>query len=103
MSIVTQKKIKYIPIINFIIMFIWMNKYFQYKTKITSYLRTLLKMFGGLLLMHIPRMILFYLGTPDIILSVLLWISIYFSFFWIAHVAIKDEERLIAENEPTNC
>ena len=102
MSIETQKKIKYIPIINFIIMFIWMNKYFQYKTKITSYLRTLLKMFGGLLLMHIPRMILFYLGTPDIILSVLIWISVYFFFFWIAHAAIK-EERLIAENELTNC
>ena len=103
MSIETQKKIKYIPIINFIIMFIWMNKYFQYKTKITSYLRTLLKIIGGFLLIHIPRMILFYLGTPDIILSVWLWISIYFTFLWIAQVAIRDEERLISENEPTNC
>lgn len=101
MSIKTQKKLKYIPIANFIIMFVWISVYFKYRTKMTDFLKNLFKIFGGLLLVNLPRIILSFIGCSDFILSVLYWISLYFSLFLIAHISIKDEERIFAENETT--
>ena len=99
MSIKTQKIIKYIPIINFIIMFCWINVYCKNVVKPTRFAKNLLKWFAWAIIIHTPRAILSFCNIPDWINTVLFWISVYFTFFSMAVVAIRDQEKFIKENQ----
>ncbi len=55
MKIKTQKILKFIPIANFIILFIWIGAYYKHVTKPSRFIKNLLKMFLAVILITIPR------------------------------------------------
>lgn len=97
MKIKTQKILKFIPIANFIILFIWIGAYYKHVTKPSRFIKNLLKMFLAVILITIPRIAAYKIGAPEFVLQLLLYICTYLSMLIMAMIAIKDQEKLIAE------
>jgi hypothetical protein len=99
MSIKTQKILKYIPVVNFIIIFYWINAYAKNVTSTFRFLKNLLKVFGIILLINIPRIVLDFLSAPTIVQNIIFILSVYLSLFSWTVIAIKDQEKFISESK----
>lgn len=99
MSIKTQKILRFIPVLNFIVMFIWIGAYRKNETKKARF-NISLKIFGGTVIIQLTRiMIVYYLGVSETIYLILLYVSYYLTFLWCANVAIKDQEKFLLEKK----
>lgn len=99
MSIKTQKILKYIPIVNLLVMFIWIGAYSRHISKPSRFNINLLKMFAGMIIINLPRIMANYLGAPEIIIELLFYVATYLSMLCIAHIAIIDQEKFLSEEK----
>ncbi len=99
MKIKTQKILRFIPIVNFVIMFIWIGMYFKYSTKQSQFIINLLKMFAGIITINIPRFIINKLDGEEILIQLAYYMTVYLTFFWIAYIAVKDQIRIMERQE----
>lgn len=95
MSIKVQKIIRFIPIVNFIALFCWIGCCFKYGTKMKEYFITMLKLFSAIILLNIPRLIVYYTVENYIVNQVFFWVTVYFSFLALAWISINAQEKLI--------
>ena len=94
MSIKTQKIISFFPIVNFIvIIFVWLSFYFKHAMKMTRFLRNVLIIFLGMLVVNIPRVVLYYFVQSNVVDTIAYWISIYLTTLVISRIAIWDQEK----------
>ena len=97
MSIKSQKIINFIPIINIAIMFVWISFYFKNVMKMKRFLKNVLIIFLGMIIVNIPRIVLNNFIQSDIIQIIVYCVSIYLTLFVIARIAIWDQEKYYAE------
>ena len=67
MSIKSQKIVSFIPIVNIVIMFMWISFYFKNVMKMTRFLKNVLIIFLGMIIVNIPRIVLNNFIHSDII------------------------------------
>lgn len=99
MSIKTQKILKYIPIVNLLIMFFWIGAYYRHITKPSRFIINLLKIFAGIIIINLPRIIAYFLGISEIIIELLYYVATYLTMLCIAHIAIIDQEKFLHEEK----
>ena len=93
MTLKKQKIVRYIPIIQFIIVFYWIGYYRKNNHKHRDFFKTSLKMIAFLLVVNIPRMILHFIFKNDFLDNVIFYISIYPCFWGVASMAFWDQEQ----------
>ena len=93
MSIKVQKIILFIPIVNFVSMFCFLGMCFKRGIAFKEYLIVLLKMFGAVILLTIPRIIVSFAWENYIANQILLWVTVYCYFFVLALIAIQAQEK----------
>lgn len=103
MSIKTQKNIKYIPIVNFVvIMFCWIKAYAKYSTSVWRVFKPILKVFFVMIIVNIPRFVIEETAISSLSYWVLYYGSLFVMLFVISCILIKDQEKLIQERERDN-
>ena len=100
MSIKTQKIIQFIPIINILTVFIWLNMCMKKGREKVSYYKNLIKMFVGVIVIAITRFISTLVIKNDIIDSILTYVFIYLFFLWISFVSVNAQQKVL-ESEQT--
>lgn len=102
MNIKTQKIIKFIPIVNFSVVFCWIGAYAKYPTTISRFLKKLCLIFSVIIILNIPRIFINKFIDDSMILSI---ITLSFAYVYILLwdiIAIKDEEDIIKANGMQN-
>ena len=94
----TQKIIWFIPVVNFITMFMWINTCMRMRTTMGDYLKTLLGMFFWMIVMTIPRIVLSVALDNNILDTVLAFITVPAYFYVLSFLAIRAQERIIQKN-----
>lgn len=97
MTIKKQKIIRFIPIIQFITVFCWLKYYVTKHVKWSNFAKTLFKMFVIVILIHLPRLILHFIFTNEVLDNILYYLSLYPAFFAIATMSVADQE--LCENQ----
>lgn len=65
--------------------------------KMTRFLRNVLIIFLGMLVVNIPRVVLYYFVQSNVVDTIAYWISIYLTTLVISRIAIWDQEKYYAE------
>lgn len=100
MSIKKQEILKWIPIVNIVVIAVcWMKAYARNATTNTRFVKNLLKMFLVLIVCNVPRAVLYAFQISDIVHDIAFYVSLYLSLFFISVVAIKDQKRFIEEKK----
>ena len=91
MSLKIQKILIFVPIVNIFFMFFFIYFYLKNGLPMLRFLKNIFKVFGLLILVNLPRMILdiFFQIHSDI----LFWITAYLCFLSFGLVLLKDEEK----------
>ena len=95
MSIETQKKLKFIPIINIITMFAWIRICFIKSIKPFDFLKNLLKMFFIFVIITIPRIVCFFALENDTLDRILTYVSIYLYFLTMSWISVESQEEIM--------
>ena len=94
MKISTQKKVLYVPIVNFfVIVFSWLAFYRKHNGSAGDFLKTALKIIGFCVLITVPRILVAKLVGILWLDTLLFWISVPFYLFIPAYFAWKDQEN----------
>ncbi len=95
MSLKAHKILIFIPIVNIFFMFFFIYFYLKNNLPMSRFLKNIFKVFGLLILVNLPRMILdiFFQIHSDI----LFWITAYLCFLSFGLVFVKDEEKYYKE------
>ena len=93
MSIKTQRKIMFIPIVNLTTLIFWLKMYHDNNIKHSNFIKSLLVMFAVCILVSIPRMLIHFIIGNDVIDNILFYISIWFYTTGIAFVSVVDQEK----------
>ena len=101
MSLKIQKFILFIPIINFVTVFCFLAMCFKKGIGFKEYLTILLKLFGTVIALTIPRMVVSFTCDNYMLNQILLWVTIYFYFFAISWILIRAQENLYAKGRKT--
>lgn len=99
MSIKVQKVIKYIPVVNFVVVFFWIKSYAKYSTSVWRIFKPLIKIFFAVTIVNIPRLILAHTLEATVVYWILYYATLYVTLFIIAHITISDQEKLIQESQ----
>ena len=100
MSIEKQEILKWIPVVNIVVIAIcWMKTYAKNVTTNTRFIKNLLKMFLVLIVFNVPRAVLYAFQLSDVIYDIAFYVSLYLSLFFISVIAIKDQNRFIEEKK----
>ena len=100
MSIEKQEILKWIPVVNIVVIAIcWMKTYAKNVTTKTRFIKNLLKMFLVLIVFNVPRAVLYAFQLSDVIYDIAFYVSLYLSLFFISVIAIKDQKRFIEEKK----
>ena len=94
MSIDTQKKLRFIPIVNVITLYYWFKnlKYAENKPKIIF--KTLALIYFSMLLITIARIALIKLVTDEVVLFIGTLVYVYLNFFAISFFAVLSQEKM---------
>ena len=99
MSIKTQKIIQFIPVVNILTLFIWLNMCMKKGREKVSYYKNLIKMFVGVFVIAITRFMSTLVIKNDIIDSILTYVFIYLFFLWISFVSVNAQQKFYEKNE----
>lgn len=88
-----QNVLKYVPIIQLITVFYWLKGYISNHLKWGEFAKTFLLMFFVMILIHIPRMILSFVFSNEMLNEIIYYISLYPTFFGISLVAVADQKK----------
>lgn len=94
MTIDFQKKIMFIPIVNFITVFLWIGKCFSNVLKPSDFIKTLLKIFVCMIAITIFRILLSDFYTETVFNDIVFYISVYLYFFSMSFFAVKAQEQM---------
>ncbi len=98
MSIIKQKKICYIPIINFcIIMFCWIRMYLKNNVPKSRFIKNLAKIFLLVIIVTIPEIVVSKMLPVEWLIQCLWYINAYLIMLIPSIIAIKDQEKYILE------
>ena len=100
MSIKTKKIIRFVPIINFIIIgFLWLKLYISQAISKKRFLLNLLKIFGLCLIVTIPEILIDALFDIPLLETAINFATSYLYMLVFSSFAIYDEEKIIKESE----
>lgn len=99
MSIKMQKIIRFIPIINMITMFCWIKACSIYSIKPSWFLKELLKMFLGFIIITVIRIFITYTWQNDFIDGIATIIAGYFYFLVMALVSVRAQEKILKNED----
>jgi len=98
MSIKTQKILRFIPIVNFVTMFAWINLCFKKSVKQFDYIKNLIKMFLLIILITAVRIVCSFVFKNEMLDSIIMYISIYFYLLSMSFVSVKAQEDILAKD-----
>ena len=93
MKLKTQKIICFIPIINLIVLFIWVFSYHNKKISLTHFLKVLAMMFLSMLILSIPRIVISVVFESKLLNDILLLASIYIIPLVLGLISIWDQRK----------
>lgn len=99
MSINTQKKILYIPLINFVIVFCFLRSCFSHKIKMTWFFKKGIIMLVAISIITLLRVGLTSLIDNALIDKILFWGDVYLNFLVMAKVSLDAQIELETKNE----
>ena len=99
MPIKVQKIIRFIPIVNFYIFFVWIRFYFKHGCSQFRFLKNNSKMILAMIVICIPFMIVSFMGYRNAFQIILSYISFYFTILVSDTIAIRDQEKFFAEQD----
>jgi hypothetical protein len=102
MTIQSKKIISFFPLVNIIVIILWIRFYSRNGLSHVHFFKNLIKIFLVLVLLHIPRIILRFVGVSDTIQQILAFASFYLTFVTWAFLAIRDEKKYLYENTNHN-
>lgn len=88
-----QHIIKFVPIIQFITVFFWINCFRKNDVKYGEFLKYALLMISFLFLINIPRMIFGLVLGNDMLDKIMFYVSIYPSFLGISLIAVAAQKK----------
>ena len=97
MSIKIQKVLRFIPLINFISVFLWLRLCMVKPMKPTQYFKKLGLMFLLLFLITVVRIVLDKVFNNEIVTTISTWVGIYLYFLSMAWVSVKAQEEILME------
>ena len=93
MSIQIQKWIRFIPVVNLLTMFCWINLCFKKSIKATDYVKELCKMFIFFFIISFIRIACSFTFKNELLDAIVTWISIYLYFLTMSWVAVMHKEK----------
>ena len=99
MSLKHQKIIRFIPIINMIVLFSWFRLLSRSSYRQRDYAKELFKMFFYFIIITVIRILLLYIVPYEFINNIIFLISAYLYFFSMASVALRAQEKLMRDND----
>ncbi len=102
LSIKTQKVLMFIPIVNMINVIMWTIAVITHPTKFKTYIMSLLKSFGLIIAINIPKLIISYLVDSAIIQNIATFGSIYLCFFVFSYIAVKAQIQMENDRKDNN-
>lgn len=95
MSIKIQKVIKFIPIINFITVFLWLRSYAHNAFRIRDFMKKIFIIFALLIIISIPQILCSKFIHNAIVSGIFTFIGVYLYFLAIAWVAVSAQEEML--------
>lgn len=95
MSIKTQKILRFIPIINIITYYYWLRLCFKKPVRMKTFLADLLRIFLGILIITIIRIVISRILKSETIDLIVTNISIYFYLLVIAWFSVRAQEKIL--------
>ena len=99
MSINTQKKILYIPLINFIIVFCFLRSCFVHTIKMAWFFKKVIIMVIAISIITLLRVGLTSLIHNDVINSIVFLVDVYLNFFVMSKVSLDAQIELETKSE----
>ena len=99
MSLKIQKKLRFIPVINLISLFCYGKLTWRVSVKMSDHISTIFKMFGILILINFPRLLLLDVCKNEMVNTVILWVSAYLSSLTVSLVSIEGQEKILGKDE----
>ena len=99
MSIKTQKIIRFIPIINFITVFLWIGCVMHNSVRIRDFFKDFLTVFVGMLAVTLIRFAFIQIFENEILNTVTTFLHIYLCFFIFSCVTVRAQERILASKD----
>ena len=97
MSIKIQKILRFIPIINFITVFLWLRLCMVKAMKPNQYFKKLGLLFLLVILITVVRIVLDKVFNNEIVTAISTWVGIYLYFLSMAWVSVKAQEEILME------
>ena len=102
MSIKTQKILRFIPIVNLVTMFCWVYNCYKYHVRISAFLKYLVLLFGTMIIVVIPEIIIDKNCSIEWVLSITDLISRYVFMFVVAFFAVKGQEAIFNDMDDSS-
>lgn len=99
LSIKTQKVLMFIPFVNMINVFMWIIAVITRSTNLKRFVITVLKCFGLMIVITIPRIIIYYFVDSAIVQKIESICSTYLYFFIFSYFAVKAQIQIEKERE----
>jgi len=94
MSIKTQKRLLFIPIVNFIIPFCWLKRCFAHSITMSWFFKKAIMMVVGMMFVSLVRVVLVTLIDNPTIDTILFCINIYFCLLIFAKISLDAQIEL---------
>lgn len=95
MSIKTQKKLRFIPILNLLTIFAWGKLCFEKSITISWFMKNLLKIFAMLFVITAIRTAPSFIFKNETLDMVIAYVSIYLCFLSISWISVKAQEEIL--------
>ncbi len=94
MSLKTQRRIRFIPILNLITLIFLFKTYGWRLLKNKNFIKVMLMMFGVILATNIPRLILHLIFENAMLTNILYPISLYAMLLGLSWIAVYEQEKM---------
>ncbi len=94
MSIKIQKNLLFIPVINFIIPFIWLSKCFRNKITMGWFFKKAIIMIIGIMIVSLARVLLTSIVDNTVINTIAFYVDVYLCFLIIAKISLNAQIEL---------
>lgn len=94
MSIKKQKRLLFLPVVNFIIPFIWLYKCFHNKITMGCFFKKAIIMVIGMMVVSFARVLLSYIIDNAVVKTIVYLVDIYLCFLIMAKVSLDAQIEL---------
>ena len=98
LSIKVQKVIRFIPIVNLITVFCWTGLCLKTVIKPSDYAKTILKMFGCIVVTVLLRLAILSIGIP-ILETISLYATMYLFMLSLSWFAVQAQEKMLQQKQ----